>query len=109
MFIFSLFNFELAAVKLRARNKFLQTCYRKRCQITSEIQNVNNLSLYLAAIKLRARNKFLIWLAADKDVRSLLKYKMLTIYPFLSQNVLHYDRTALHIINMKINFVATLN
>ena len=22
---------------------------------------------------------------------------MLTIYPFLSQNVLHYDRTALHI------------
>ena len=45
MFIFSLFNFELAAVKLRARNKLLQTCYRKRCQITSEIQNVNNLSL----------------------------------------------------------------
>ena len=53
------------------------------------------------------RNKFLE-LATDKDVRSLLKYKMLTIYPFLSQNVLHYDRTALHIINMKINFVATL-
>ena len=36
MTIFSLFNFELAAVKLRARNKFLQTCYRQRCQITSE-------------------------------------------------------------------------
>ena len=27
---------ELAAVKLRARNKFLKTCYRQRCQITSE-------------------------------------------------------------------------
>ena len=28
---------------------------------------------------------------------------------FLSQNILQEDRTALHIINMKINFVATLN
>ena len=47
-------------------------------------------------------------LATDKDVRSLLKYKLLTIYPFSSQNILQYDRTALHIIKMKINFVATL-
>ena len=69
MFIFSLFNFELAAVKLRARNR----------------------------------------LATDKGVRSLLKCKMLTVYPFLSQNVSQYDRTTLHILNMKINFVATLN
>ena len=73
MFIFSLFNFELAAVKLRARNKFLQNCYRQRCQITSEIQNLSNLSF------------------------------------FLSQTILQHDRTALHIINMKINFVAILN
>ena len=72
MFIFSLFNFELAAVKLRARNKFLQ-------------------------------------LATDKGVRSLLKCKMLTVYPFLSQNIIQYDRTTLHILNMKINFVATLS
>ena len=71
MFIFSLFNFELSAIKLRARNKFLQTCYQQRCQITSEIQT-------------------------------------LTIYPFSSQSILQYDRTALHIIKMKINFVATL-
>ena len=47
-------------------------------------------------------------LATDKDVGSLLKYKLLTIYPFSSQNILQYDRTALHIIKMKINFVATL-
>ena len=31
-----------------------------------------------------------------------------TIYPFSSQSILQYDRTALHIIEMKINFVATL-
>ena len=61
MFIFSLFNFELAAI------------------------------------------------ATDKGVRSLLKYNILTIYPFLSQNILQYDRTALHIINMKSYFVATLS
>ena len=72
MFNFSLFNFELAAIKLRARNKILQICYRQRCQITSEIQTFNNLSF------------------------------------FLSQNIPQYERTALHIINMKINFVATL-
>ena len=71
MFIFNLFNFELAAIKLRARNKFLQICYRQRCQITSEIQTFNNLS-------------------------------------FLSQNIPQYDRTALHIIKIKINFVASL-
>ena len=35
------------------------------------------------------------------------KYKHLTIYPFSSQSILQYDRTALHIIKMKINFVAT--
>ena len=46
MFIFSLFNFELAAIKLRARNKFLQICYRQRCQITSEIQTFNNISFF---------------------------------------------------------------
>ena len=68
MFIFSLFNFELAAFKLRARNKFLQTCYRQRSEY-----NTN-----------------------------------LIIYPFSSQNILQYDRTALHIIKIKINFVATL-
>ena len=45
MFIFNLFNTEIAAIKLRARNKFLQTCYRQ-------------------------------------GVRSLLKYKPLTIYPY---------------------------
>ena len=61
MFIFSLFNFELAAITLRPRNKFLQ------------------------------------------------KYKLLTIYPFLSQKILQYDKTAWHIINMKSYFVATLN
>ena len=71
MFIFSLFDFELAAFKLRARNKFCR-------------------------------------LATNKDVRSLLKYKLLTIYLFLSQNISQYDRTALHIIKIKINFVATL-
>ena len=47
MFIFSLFDFELSAVKLRARNKFLQICYQQRCQITSEIQTFNNLSFFL--------------------------------------------------------------
>ena len=36
------------------------------------------------------------------------KIQTLTIYPFSSQNILQYDRTALHIIKMKINFVATL-
>ena len=45
MFIFNLFNFEIAAIKLRARNKFLQTCYRQ-------------------------------------GVRSLLKCRPLTIYPY---------------------------
>ena len=45
MFIFNLFNIEIAAVKLKARNKFLQTCYRQ-------------------------------------GVRSLLKYRHLTIYPY---------------------------
>ena len=72
MFIFNLFTFEHAAIKLRARNKFLQICYQQRCQITSEIQTFNNLSF------------------------------------FLSQNIPQYDRTALHIIKIKINFVATL-
>ena len=46
MFIFSLFDFELAAFKLRARNKFLQICYQQRYQITSEIQTFNNLSFF---------------------------------------------------------------
>ena len=45
MFIFKLFNIEIAAIKLRARNKFLRTCYRQ-------------------------------------GIRSLLKYKPLTIYPY---------------------------
>ena len=45
MFIFNLFTIEIAAIKLRARNKFLQTCYRQ-------------------------------------GVRSLLKYKPLTTYPY---------------------------
>ena len=48
MFIFSLFNFELSAIKLRARDKFLQTCYRQRCQIISEIQTFNNLSFFIS-------------------------------------------------------------
>ena len=48
MFIFSLFDFELAAIKLRARNKFLQICYRQRYQIISEIQTFNNLSFFIS-------------------------------------------------------------
>ena len=109
MTIFSLFNFELAAVKLRARNKFLQTCYRQRCQITSENTKCEQFILMTCGNQVKSKKQNFCRLATDKDFRSLLKYKMLTIYPFLSQNVLHYDRTALHIINMKINFEATLN
>ena len=51
-------SFNFVAIKLRARNKFLQTCRRQRCQITSEIQTFNNLSFLHAAIKLRSRNKY---------------------------------------------------
>ena len=69
MFIFNLFNIEIAAIKLKARNKFLQTCY---CQGVRSLLKQRPLIIYpynLRHLSQEQETNF-YKLATDKGVRS---------------------------------------